>query len=179
MNAFFYYRQHVRDEIEKTCAVSNSNEISKIAAERWRNESDKVQQIYRNMSKDAYDAFKLKHPDYIWNQKRKILPKPTPQIDLDSSSSHTLSPVYKTNKPLNDAVLHGSTRNSPVGSSLNTQFDLLKVPTSIQDNCYIPLECSITPSIYFDFEELVDSFISEFNPYYSGHVTIQQYQYNI
>lgn len=65
MNAFFYYRSQFKAQIEETCSTTNSNEISKVAAARWKNEPDDVKKIYRDMSKKAYDAFKLKVASFL------------------------------------------------------------------------------------------------------------------
>ncbi|KAJ3322285.1 hypothetical protein HDV06_003178 [Boothiomyces sp. JEL0866] len=173
MNAFFYYRQHVKDEIEATCSTSNSNEISKIAAERWKGESEQVQQLYRNKSKEAYDAFKLKHPDFIWNHKRKLLPKPVPICKVTSVERCTPSP--KETECRASEISPTSTIDSSSTSSSSTSstcfsispYDLFPFQVSNQ----IPQINSAqklaadAPNNVMDFEELVDSFINEFNPY--------------
>lgn len=60
MNAFFFYRKHLKHKIAESNSTTNSNQISKIAAEQWKNEPESVKQIYKEMSKKAYDDFKIK-----------------------------------------------------------------------------------------------------------------------
>ncbi|KAJ3269461.1 hypothetical protein HDV01_001381 [Terramyces sp. JEL0728] len=71
LNAFFFYKTEKKKEIVQSYTIASSNEISKIAAILWKNEPEFVKDIYRKMSRKAFQEHKLSHPDYVWNVGRK------------------------------------------------------------------------------------------------------------
>ncbi|KAJ3256997.1 hypothetical protein HK103_004980 [Boothiomyces macroporosus] len=179
MNAFFYYRSQFKAQIEETCSTTNSNEISKVAAARWKNEPDDVKKIYRDMSKKAYDAFKLKvasfllqHPDFEWNKKKKV-------VDISSQPRMILPKrkVRQLNEKLQQAIKEETLGDysDKVESDTPTYFDTSSESSEASPkkldrvSFYSPhrTETPTNPS----FDELVVSFIREFDPTY-GHKVV-------
>lgn len=47
-------------------------QVAKIAAKLWKSEPNSVKQIYREMSKKAFEEHKINYPNFIWQTgKRK------------------------------------------------------------------------------------------------------------
>ncbi|KAJ3273215.1 hypothetical protein HDV01_004717 [Terramyces sp. JEL0728] len=154
MNAFFFYRNHLKAQLEEENSTTNSNEISKIAAAQWKKESEKVRKVYKDMSKKAYDEFKLKYPDFEWNHKKRIKREPERQ-DI---------PLADQERKALDASL----ASSPFGSSYkSSRSNSISDGDSVNiSSPYSSLSVSDWSETYSDFDELVDSFIKEFNPSY-------------
>ncbi|KAJ3256996.1 hypothetical protein HK103_004979 [Boothiomyces macroporosus] len=155
MNAFFFYRNHLKAHLEETNSTTNSNEISKIAAAQWKKEPEQVKKIYKDLSKRAYDEFKLKYPDFEWNHKKRI------KRDTGSIYNEEVQvPETSLQDSKNDS---NAIENSPISIS---DADIVE-KSSPQSTGYI----SDWSEQFSDFDDLVDSFIKEFNPSYP-------YQYN-
>ncbi|KAJ3322284.1 hypothetical protein HDV06_003177 [Boothiomyces sp. JEL0866] len=166
MNAFFYYRSQFKDQFEESCSTTNSNEISKVAAVRWKDEPEDVKKIYREMSKKAYDAFKLK--------KKKVADTTmTPRMILPKRKAKMAIAVPRLEEESTADIVKESNL-SPVSDSLsdsseNESYAFNEQPTSPikqMDSTIQPEQCYVTVS----FDELVISFIREFDPTYQQKI---------
>ncbi|KAJ3256998.1 hypothetical protein HK103_004981 [Boothiomyces macroporosus] len=100
------------------------------------------------MSKKAYDDFKIKHPDFIWNHGKKGVGKE----EKNSSRSKKENEISLTNSTgLSTKSDSQSGSSSPELSSPNSSLSFAKMLDQ-----------------YPDFDELAESFINEFNPDYKS-----------
>ncbi|KAJ3273214.1 hypothetical protein HDV01_004716 [Terramyces sp. JEL0728] len=192
MNAFFFYRSKAKHDIEETCSTTNSNEISRVAAIRWKNEPDEVKKVYQDMSKKAYDAFKIKHPDFEWNKKKKpseytdrrlLLPKRNAKLKkdnqhigkLDFQDSKDAEGALCTDSQteLKDKLLPETTNEilfftwlSQISNTNETEPDMNF------DELVVSFIREFNPNYGVDFEDLVDSCIRELNPCNYGTVAM-------
>ncbi|KAJ3320074.1 hypothetical protein HDV06_005724 [Boothiomyces sp. JEL0866] len=76
LNAYFYYRMAKRSEIIKQHPNINSMQVAKIAAKLWKSEPNSVKQVYRQMSKKAFEEHKINYPNFIWQTGKKKRDEP-------------------------------------------------------------------------------------------------------
>ncbi|KAJ3322283.1 hypothetical protein HDV06_003176 [Boothiomyces sp. JEL0866] len=161
MNAFFFYRNHLKAQLEERNSTTNSNEISKIAAAQWKREPETVKKIYKDLSKRAYDEFKLKYPDFEWNHKKRIKREP-PEVTFQDASK------------VQDTTLHQSANDSNRNLTNHPSPSSSDAESMEQSSPYSTGYISDWSEQYSDFDDLVESFIKEFNPSYPYHL----YDYN-
>lgn len=65
-NAFFLYRNEIKNQIKLEHNVSKSREISKFAGLKWRLESQEVKQKYKERAQRDFENHKKLHPEYQW-----------------------------------------------------------------------------------------------------------------
>ncbi|KAJ3345209.1 hypothetical protein HDU91_007436 [Kappamyces sp. JEL0680] len=84
-NAFFLYRKEHVETIKLTFGVSKSHEVSKKAAEMWKNEPDDVKRRYQTRAAEEFERHKMENPNYVWPSRansskplRRVNKKQTP-----------------------------------------------------------------------------------------------------
>ena len=63
-NAFILYRSSRKDRIMKQLGSRNNQNVSKAAAEMWKNETDAVKRQYHDLAFQEAARHKAEHPDY-------------------------------------------------------------------------------------------------------------------
>ncbi|KAJ2992575.1 hypothetical protein HDV02_002983 [Globomyces sp. JEL0801] len=69
MNCFFRYKQYIRPKIISMHGRIINSEVSRITAEMWKNEDPELKKRFKEESRKAYEAHKLKYPDFVWPSK--------------------------------------------------------------------------------------------------------------
>ncbi|CAG8575502.1 6842_t:CDS:2 [Paraglomus brasilianum] len=70
-NEFILYRKDIQDEIRREHPNATFIEISKIASNRWKNETTEKKNLFTVLSKAGYLAHKELFPDYKYQPKQK------------------------------------------------------------------------------------------------------------
>ncbi|KAJ3320072.1 hypothetical protein HDV06_005722 [Boothiomyces sp. JEL0866] len=91
MNAYFFYKSHMKDTILINNPNANSSEIAKIAALQWKNEPEHIKEIYREQSRKAFRQHKLDHPNYEW----KIGKRGAKQASTSDSDSESICKIVR------------------------------------------------------------------------------------
>jgi hypothetical protein len=63
-NAFILYRSSRKDRIMKQLGSRNNQNVSKAAAETWKNETDAVKKQYHDLASQEAARHRAEHPDY-------------------------------------------------------------------------------------------------------------------
>ncbi|KAJ3312033.1 hypothetical protein HDV04_003420 [Boothiomyces sp. JEL0838] len=97
MNSFFYYRRDIKDKIVKEYGSIVSHDVSKIASECWRKESDEVKDYYKKLSAKAHAEHKANHPNYDWQWWKKK-PKDHSDGNVDNIIGKSPESSFKQSK---------------------------------------------------------------------------------
>ncbi|KAJ3322309.1 hypothetical protein HDV06_003203 [Boothiomyces sp. JEL0866] len=187
MNSFFYYRRDIKDKIVKEHGSIVSHDVSKIASECWKKESEEVKDYYKKLSAKAHAEHKANHPDYDWQWWKKKNKDPSDGYvnNLEVSSSDS---SFRHLKP----VLPKLTLTTP-----QEEYNLSKVSPDVlastlldSDELYYNSDNTVTfkpKSPTFQIAASADGLISD-NPYdsvlsprsecsiYSHHTTDNPYE---
>ena len=67
-NAYLLYTNAVREQVKQENPTANQKEITKIIAEKYRNESKEILQKYIDLAKEKQKEFKEQNPNYSYNK---------------------------------------------------------------------------------------------------------------
>ncbi|KAJ3320073.1 hypothetical protein HDV06_005723 [Boothiomyces sp. JEL0866] len=136
MNAYFLYKEAIREVLAKKAPTPSSSDISKMAAENWKLEPEDVKQVYREMARAAFEQHKI--------------------VKKSIAKSSTTQPFQRVRRK---AAAIAQTEIA------KDQFEQKKIkPIRIEASNngirrkMISLQCQ-----YKDFDTLVDAFVSEFH----------------
>ncbi|KAG0326976.1 hypothetical protein BGZ99_008633 [Dissophora globulifera] len=92
-NCFMLYRSKVRPMIMVELGKINNKEISKIAADRWRNETESVKAWYRTMAKQGKDEHAKHNPGYKYTPNKKLMVAATAVTATATISLYGIDPL--------------------------------------------------------------------------------------
>ncbi|KAJ3271926.1 hypothetical protein HDV01_006060 [Terramyces sp. JEL0728] len=147
LNSFFLYRKQKKTEIVRKFKISKSHEISRKAAELWKDEPADVKEFYNQQSLKEHEQFKLEHPDFDWQpwvQKKKISCPSSPEsvynIQSPSDTTIPLSPESITSDVLKES---GNEQLQAFYNNIQPPYRILTPKLKRQ----ITAESSISPDV--------------------------------
>ena len=66
LNAFFRYKQYMRDKLVEISGTNENCTLARLAAQMWKQESKSVKDHFSNLTLQEYKEHRLKYPGYIW-----------------------------------------------------------------------------------------------------------------
>lgn len=114
-NCFILYRKDKRKDILQAHPGATNKEVSKMAGNLWRNESEEVKKFYQNKANEAKKIHQLKYPYYRYCPR---LPKSKLSEETVIDSDHSSSVTESSNENINahwdfDLINTDFKKNSP------------------------------------------------------------------
>jgi hypothetical protein len=91
LNSFMLYRRDLLAELKATNPIIKTSDVSRIASERWANESADTRERYGRLSNEGFKNHRELYPDYKWPGRKK---------NQDKGITKNISKEMKPKSPL-------------------------------------------------------------------------------
>ncbi|CAJ0754365.1 16541_t:CDS:2 [Entrophospora sp. SA101] len=137
-NSFVIYRRNVQAEIAKekgTNAAGKLDYVSKYAADKWRQESQEVKDIYGLLANCAKKVHDIMYPGYVYQPKRQATTN-EPMIMVHEPSINGVG--YKLRPSSSNSNSNNNNNGSGIGIPINNSMMNNSMNTMIPNNPNIP-----------------------------------------
>ncbi|KAJ3318521.1 hypothetical protein HDV06_000404 [Boothiomyces sp. JEL0866] len=162
LNSFFLYRKQKKTEIIRKFKISKSHEISRKAAELWKEEPAEVKEHYNKMSAKEHEQFKQAHPDFDWQPwvlKKNKFPLSPETTFCNAASPSPIIPLSP------ESIISDEFKLEPsANEQLQSFYNNIQPPFRILTpklKCQMVTESQVSPDVleatlldnYFNFDE--------------------------